>query len=173
MKYTLLILFFLLFSGNARAVCSGGYDGAGSAFESCSEIGALGDLIYKRDERGNVIGKRNDAEIREYLVSVVEGRLQGRGITMKNKDGQTSVVIDDEKASFDLFNQNGEWVFTYTVDLEKGIPENEKDLMISRENYSARQAQYKAQQKEYLSEIEALGEKIKAEEIDTKAAAKE
>ena len=173
MKYTLLVLFFLLFSGNAQAACSGGFDGAGSAFESCSEMGELGDLIYKRDDTGKVLGRRNDAEIREYLISVVEKRLENRGVTMKNSEGQTNIVIDDEKVSFDLYYLNGDLMYNYTVDLEKGIPENEKELISSRERYKARKEEYKALRKEYMDEIEALGEKIKAEEANAKAAEEE
>ena len=172
MKYTLLVLTFLLFSGNAQAVCSGGFNGENSVFQGCSELGALGDLIYKRDENGKVLGKRDEAEIKAYLVSVVEGRLRTRGVTMKDKDGQTSIVVNEENVVFDLFNQNGDLVYTYTVDLEKGVPENEKDLIASRESYSAQRSEHKEARKKRLAEIQALGDKIKAEEIDSKAAAK-
>lgn len=172
MKYTFLALLFLLFSGNAQAVCSGGFDGANAVFEGCSEMGGLGDLVYKRDANGKVLGQRNDEEIRKYLVSVVEERLKGRGMTMKNKDGQTSIVISSDNIVFDVFNQNGDLVFRYTVKSEEGVPENEKDLISSRESYASRKANRNMLRKEYLSEIQALGDKIKTEEIDTKAAAK-
>ena len=172
MKYMFFALLFLLFSGNAQAVCSGGFDGANSVFEGCSEMGELGDLVYVRDENGKVLHQRNDAEIRDYLVSVVEERLKDRGITMKDENGQTSIVINQDNVVFDLFNQNGDVVYTYTVDLEKGVPENEKDLISSRESYNERREERRSLRQEYLDEIQALGDKIKAEEIDTKAAAK-
>ena len=172
MKYTFLVLFFLLFSDNARAVCSGGFDGANAIFEGCSEMGGLGDVVYKRDANGKALGQRNDEEIRKHLVSTVEERLKGRGMTMKNKDGQTSIVISSDNIVFDVFNQNGDLVFKYTIDLENGIPENEKDLISSRESYNVRKTNRNTLLKEYLDEIQTLGDKIKAEEIDTKAAAK-
>ena len=172
MKYIFLVLAFLMFSGNARAVCSGGFDGANAAFEGCTEMGELGDLIYKRDNDGKVLGRRNEAEIKAYLISIVEDRLKGRGITMKNKKGQPSIKINEENIVFDLFNQNGELVFTYTVDLEKGVPENEKDLISSRESYKARKEENINFRKERLSELQALGDKIKAEEAAKKTAEK-
>lgn len=172
MKHVLLVLGFLFFSGNAQAVCSGGFDGADSTSLGCSEMGALGDLIYKRDASGKVLGKRNDAEIRQYLTTLVEERLNGRGITMKDADGQTSIVVKEETVTFDLYNQNGDIVYTYTVDLEKGVPVNEKDIIASRDAYEASLATIRAERKERIAEIQALADQIKAEEIDKKAAAK-
>lgn len=172
MKYTVLMLGFLLLSGNAQAVCSGGFDGADATFLGCAEMGALGNLIYKRDDSGRVLGKRNETEIKQYLTSIVEDRLKSRGITMKNKEGQTSIVIDNENITFDLFNQNGDKVYTYTVDMEEGVPSNEKDLISSRNAHDAGLIAVKSERKERLARIQALADKIKAEEIDKKAAAK-
>ena len=172
MKYVFLILSLLLFSGNARAVCSGGFDGSKASFEGCSEMGGLGNLVYKRDDSGKVLGKRNENEIKEYLTSVVENRLKSRGITTKDKDGKQSITVDDKNVTFDLFNQNGELVYTYTVDLEQGIPANEKEIIAAREAYDAQKAKRRSERKDRLARIQALADKIKAEEIDTKAAAK-
>lgn len=172
MKYAFLILGFLLFSGNAQAVCSGGFDGSEANFEGCSEMGGLGDLIYKKDENGKVLRKRDEAEIKQYLTSVVEDRLKSRGITTKDKDGKQSIQVDDKNVTFDLFNQNGDLVYTYTVDLEHGIPANEKEIISSREAYDAQKAQLRSERKDRIARIQALADKIKAEELDTKAAAK-
>lgn len=45
---------------------------------------------------------------------------------MKNKDGQPVIKINQENVVFDLFNQNGDKIFTYTVDMEKGFPKMKK-----------------------------------------------
>lgn len=172
MKHVFLILGLLFFSGNVQAVCSGGFDGADSTFLGCAEMGALGNLVYKRDDAGNVLGKRDDAEIRQHLTSVVEERLKNRGITMKDENGKTSIIIDNESVTFDLFNQNGDKIYTYTVDLEEGVPANEKDIISSRNAYEASLAQIRAERKERIAQIQALADEIKAEEIDKKAAAK-
>ena len=171
MKHVLFILSFLFWSQNAFAVCSGGFDGTDAVFSGCSEIGSLGDLMYKRDANGMVLGKRNEAEIKSYLESLVEDRLKGRGITMKDADGNSSVTVNETNVVFDVFDQSGDKIYTYTVDLETGIPENEKDLIASRNEYDARKAEAKKARKDYIARIQALADKIKAEEIDNKAAA--
>lgn len=173
MKYTVLALVFLL-SGAAPAfaACSGGLDGSDRTLSGCSEIGALGDIIYERDQTGRVLRKRNDAEIKQYLVTTVEDRLKKRGISMKNKDGQPVIKIDRENVVFDLFNQNGDKIFTYTVDMEKGVPQNERDVIEARETYDQQKAKSKAERKGRIEKIQAMADKIKAEEIEKKAAAK-
>ncbi len=172
MKHILFILSFLFLSQNAFAACSGGFDGAAAALSGCSEMGALGDLIYKRDENGKVLGKRTPDEIKEYLVSLIEERFGGRGVTLNNRNGRKSIKVDEESVTFDLFNLNGDKIYTYTVDLEKGIPENEKDLLDSRNSYEARKETVKRERKERITRLQALVDKIKKEEIDNKAAAK-
>ena len=171
MKRVLLLLGLLFWSENAVAVCSGGFDGADSTLSGCSEMGGLGDLVYKRDGNGRVLGKRSEAEIKSYLVSSVEERLKGRGVTMKDKNGKPSVTVNDDNIVFDLFNQNGDKVFTYTVDLEKGVPANEKDIISSREAYDTKKAESVRERKDRIVRMQALADKIKAEEIDNKAAA--
>ena len=173
MKYAVLALGFLLL-GQAPvfAACSGGLDGSDRTLSGCSEIGALGDLIYERDQTGRVMRKRDDAEIKQYLMKTVEDRLKKRGISMKNKDGQPVIKINQENVVFDLFNQNGDKIFTYTVDMEKGVPQNEKDVIESREVYDQQKAKGKAERKGRIEKIQAMAEKIKAEEIEKKAAAK-
>lgn len=173
MKYLIIALGLILgFQTPASAVCSGGYDGKDAAFSGCSEMGALGDLIYERDQTGRVLRKRNDAEIKQYLVTTVEDRLKKRGVSMKNKDGQPAIMINDTNVVFDLFNQNGDKIFTYTVDIEKGIPENEKEIIESREAYDQQKAKSKAERKGRIDRMQALADRIKAEEIEKKAAAK-
>lgn len=172
MKHAVLALIFLLSCRTpALAVCSGGFDGSGETRTGCSEMGALGDLIYERDPSGRVLRKRDDAEIKKYLVTTVEERLKKRGVSMKNKDGQPEIKIDREKVVFDLFNQNGDKVFTYTVDMEKGVPQNEKAVIEAREAYDAQKAKRKAERKGRLEKIQAMADKIKAEEIEKKATA--
>ena len=173
MKRIFLVLGLLLWSEGASAVCSGGFDGADATFSGCSEMGGLGDLVYKRNANGIVTGKRSEAEIKSYLVSVVEERLQGRGITMKDDKGQSHVSVNETTAVFDLFNQNGDKVFTYTVDLEKGVPANEKDLIDAREAYDAEKSDIKKDRKDRIFAMQELADRIKAEEIDSKAAATE
>lgn len=172
MKYALLIFGFLLFSGDAGAVCSGGFDGSEPDFQGCSEMGGLGDLVNKRDDNGRIIGKRNEAEIKSYLISVVEDRLKSRGISMKDKDGKSSIKVTEKEITFDTYNQNGDLVFTYTVDPEKGIPENEKDIITSRKAYDDHKAEERKERKDRIARMQELADKIKAEEIDQKAAAK-
>ena len=172
MKRVLLLLGLLFWSENVVAVCSGGFDGADSTLLGCSEMGGLGDLVYKRDDNGRVLGKRSEAEIKSYLVSAVEERLKGRGVTMKDKNGKPSVAVNDDNIVFDLFNQNGDKVFTYTVDLEKGVPANEKDIISSREAYDTKKAESVRERKDRIVRMQALADKIRAEEIDNKAAAK-
>ena len=172
MKKTLLILGLLLLSENAQAVCSGGFDGSEPDFQGCSEMGGLGDLVNKRDDKGNITGKRSEAEIKEYLISVVEDKLKSRGITMKGKNGKPSITVKEKEITFDIFNQNGDRVFTYTVDKEKGIPANEKKIIDAREAYDAHKADLRKERKARIAEIQAMADKIKAEEIDNKAAAK-
>lgn len=173
MKYAVLALGFLLLGqAPAFAVCSGGFDGSDGSLSGCSEMGALGDLIYERDQTGRVMRKRDDAEIKQYLMKTVEDRLKKRGISMKNKDGQPVIKINQENVVFDLFNQNGDKIFTYTVDMEKGVPQNEKDVIESREVYDLQKAKGKAERKGRIEKIQAMAEKIKAEEIEKKAAAK-
>ncbi|MBR4126378.1 MAG: hypothetical protein IKR09_02225 [Alphaproteobacteria bacterium] len=172
MKRVLLLLGLLFWSESAVAVCSGGFDGADSTLLGCSEMGGLGDLVYKRDDNGRVLGKRSEAEIKSHLVSTVEERLKGRGVTMKDKNGKPSVTVNDDNIVFDLFNQNGDKVFTYTVDLEKGLPVNEKDIISSREAYDTKKAESVRERKDRIVRMQALADKIKAEEIDNKAAAK-
>ena len=101
MKRILLLLGLLVLSENAAAVCSGGFDGADSSLQGCSEMGGLGDLIYKRDANGLVLGKRSEAEIKSYLISTVEDRLKGRGVTMKDKNGKPSVTVNDNNIVFE------------------------------------------------------------------------
>ncbi|MBR1778189.1 MAG: hypothetical protein IJ752_06365 [Alphaproteobacteria bacterium] len=172
MKYILLILGFFFLSANAQAVCSGGFDGSDATFQGCSEMGDVGELIYKRDNDGKVIGKRSDAEIKSYLVSTVEKRLKNRGITMKDQDGNMSIIINDDTVVFDVFNQNGEKVYTYTVDKERGIPANEKDIIAARQSYDVQKAAQREERKSRIARMQALADQIKAEEIDKKAAAK-
>ena len=173
MKYALLILgLFLCCQTSAFAVCSGGFDGSDGALSGCSEMGALGDIIYERDPSGRVLRKRDDNEIKQYLVTTVEERLKKRGISMKNKDGQPVININQESVVFDLFNQNGDKIFTYTVDMEKGVPQNEKDVIEAREAYDQKKAKSKAERKGRLDKIQAMADKINAEEIEKKAAAK-
>lgn len=172
MKYVFLILGFFFFSETAWAVCSGGFDGATTDFQGCSEMGGLGDLVYRRDGNGKVLGKRSDAEIKSYLASVVEDRLKGRGISIKNKDGKSSIVVKEDSVTFDLFNQNGDILYTYTVDLEQGIPSNEKDIISARKAYDDLKAARRSERKDRIAQMQALADKIKAEEIDQKAAAK-
>lgn len=171
MKKIFLILVFLLWAEDAPAVCSGGFDGTDATLSGCSEMGALGDLLYKRNDRGMVIGKRSNAEIKTYLISVVEDRLKSRGVTMKDQNGQSHISINEKEAVFDLFSQNGDKVYTYTVDLESGIPENEKELIASRNAYNAKKAAEKKERKDRIAKMQELAEKIKVEEIDNKAAA--
>ncbi len=173
MKYAVLVLGILLFGQtSAFAVCSGGFDGSAGTLTGCSEMGALGDLIYERDQTGKVLHKRDEAEIKQYLVTTVEKRLKKRGISMKNKDGQPVIEFNQDTVSFDLFNQNGDKIYTYTVDTAKGVPQNEKSVIESRETYDAQKAKLKAERKGRLGKIQVMAEKIKAEEIEKKAAAK-
>ena len=115
--------------------------------------------------------KRDAAEIKQYLMKTVEDRLKKRGISMKNKDGQPVIKINQENVVFDLFNQNGDKIFTYTVDMEKGVPQNEFVVIASREAYDLQKAKGKAERKGRIEKIQAMAEKIKAEEIEKKAAA--
>lgn len=172
MKKYVIFALGMLMGTQAQAVCSGGFDGRGGMDSGCSEMGALGELIYKRDDAGRVLRKRNDAEIKDYLVTTVEKRLERRGITMKDKNGAPVIKIDRDTVTFDLFNQNGEKIYTYTVDVAKGVPQNEKDIIAARESYDAQKARAKADRLDRIAKVQALGDKIKAEEIDGKAAAK-
>ena len=96
MKYAVLALGFLLL-GQAPvfAACSGGLDGSDRTLSGCSEIGALGDLIYERDQTGRVMRKRDDAEIKQYLMKTVEDRNfneeQRRTAGNKNQSGKCGV----------------------------------------------------------------------------------
>lgn len=170
MKKTILILGLLFLSGNAQAVCSGGFDGSEPDFQGCSEMGGLGDLVNKRDGNGNIVGKRSGDEIKSYLTSVVEDRLKSRGITMKGKDGKPSIKVLEKEITFDIYNQNGDLVYTYTVDTANGVPANEKDIISSRESYDAHKADLRSERKARIARMQALADKIKAEEIDQKAA---
>ena len=173
MKYAVLILGILLFGQtSAFAVCSGGFDGSAGPLTGCSEMGALGDLIYERDQTGKVLRKRDESEIKQYLVTTVEDRLKKRGVSMKNANGQPVIDINEENVVFDVFNQNGDKIYTYTVDMQKGVPQNEKALIESRDAYDAQKVKRKAERKGRLANIQAMAEKIKAEEIEKKAAAK-
>ena len=59
-----------------------------------------------------------------------------------------------------------------SFDIEKGVPQNEKDVIESREAYDSQKAKSKAERKGRIEKIQALADKIKAEEIEKKAAAK-
>lgn len=172
MKHIFFVLSFLFLSGNAFAVCSGGFDGADATLSGCSEIGELGDLIYKRDDDGKVLGKRTAEEIKNYVVAVVESRLSGRGITFTDRNGKRNIAVNEKSVVFDLFNQNGDKVYTYTVDLATGVPDNEKELIDSRKEYDNRKTEARQERKDRIARMQALADKIKAEEIDNKAAAK-
>ena len=172
MKYFFLILAFLFCSAQAQAACSGGFDGSAGDEQGCSEMGALGDLIYKRNKAGKVIGQRSDAEIRAYLISKVEERLKGRGVSMKDNKGNSSIIINSDTVVFDVYNQNGDKVYTYTVDKEQGVPENEKEIIASRKAYDAQKSAQNEEWSGRIARMQALADKIKAEEIDKKAAAK-
>ena len=172
MKYIGMVLSVLLFSQSvAWAVCSGGFDGNAGNLSGCSEIGSFGDLIYERDQTGRVLRKRDENEIKQYLVTTVEERMKRRGISMKNKDGQPVIKVNKENVVFDLFNQNGDKIFTYTVDIEKGIPQNEKEVIEARENYDRQKEKEKLERKGRMEKMQALADQIKAEEIEKKAAA--
>ncbi len=172
MKHLFFILSFLFLSQNAFAACSGGYDGANAALSGCSEIGNFEDLIYKRDDNGMVLGKRTPAELKSYLISEIENRLGGRGVTLNDRNGKQSVTVNEKNVVFDLFDLNGDKIYTYTIDLETGIPENEKELIRVRNLYEERKATARKERKERIARMQALADKIKEEEIDNKAAAK-
>ncbi|GEM_PF-2151860 len=162
----------LAWNGRAFAVCSGGMDGADSTFSGCSELGGLGNLVYERDAAGNVTRKRSEAEIKNYLVETIEKRMERRGVKMKNADGKPEIKINQSQAVFSVFNQNGDKIYTYTVDLEEGVPYNEKDIISSRVSYDAKKANETAQNLERIKAVERLGDRIKAEENAQKAAKK-
>ena len=80
--------------------------------------------------------------------------------------------MKEDSVTFDLFNQNGDILYTYTVDLEQGIPSNEKDIISARKAYDDLKAARRSERKDRIAQMQALADKIKAEEIDQKAAAK-
>ena len=174
MRYAILILGFLFLSvPQAFAVCSGGLDGKNAAFSGCSEMGELGDLIYERDQTGRVLRKRSEGENKQYLIQTVEERFKNRGVTMKNKDGEPVITINRDNVVFDVFNQNGDKIYTYTVDVEKGIPQNEKDVIEARNQYDSAKAQRKEVKRNRMKRLEALAEKIQAEQDEKKAVTKQ
>ena len=124
METKVLILALALFPLTANALCSGGFDGPKGKDYGCSELGGLGDLLYERDASGAVVTKRTDAQIKAFVVDFVKDRFKNHGVVLSEKDvkvGETTVV-------FDLFNQNGDKVFTYSLNKETGIPANEKEI---------------------------------------------
>lgn len=162
----------LAWNGRAFAVCSGGMDGADSTFAGCSELGGLGNLVYERDAAGNVTRKRSEAEIKSYLVETVEKRMERRGVKMKNADGRPEIEIGRGRAVFSVFNQNGDKIYTYTVDLEESVPYNEKDIISSRASYDAKKANETEQNLNRIKAVQRLGDKIKAEEDAQKSSKK-
>lgn len=169
-KYALLLFMTLLIpvSPAAAGACSGGYDG--NQDFGCSEMGALGDLVYERDPAtGMVMHKRSDEEIKQNLQKAVDERLGLRGVRLTDDKGSSNIVINDETITFDLFNQNGEKIYTYVIDKEKGVPQNEKPIIDSRKVYDDQKAQARARRLARIRKLQDLADKIKAEE----AAAKE
>lgn len=169
-KYALLlfVLFSIPVSPAFADACSGGYDG-NQAF-GCSEMGALGDLVYERDPgTGVVLHKRSDDEIKQHLQKAVNERLGARGVRLTDAKGSSNVIINDETITFDLFNQNGEKIYTFVIDKEKGVPENEKPIIDSRKVYDNQKAQARARRLERIRKLQDMADKLKAEE----AAAKE
>ncbi len=145
-----LLLFFALFcAAEARATCVGGFDGMEANIYGCSELRALGDLTYERNADGTVVKKRSDAEIKQYVVDFVKDRFKNRGVKLEEKD----VKVGAQTVSFDLFNQNGDKIFSYTLDKTTGVPENETALEESRKAVDAKRT---ATRRSRLSEIERL-----------------
>lgn len=122
MKKLYLALAFLIFHSQAVALCIGGYDGTTGNLSGCSEIGDFGSLIYERNESGLIIKKRNDEEIKSYIQNFVRDRFKNRGITVKNED----IKIYGNTITFDIRNQNGDKVYTYTLSKDGGLIENEQ-----------------------------------------------
>lgn len=128
MKTKALILALLICPAAANALCSGGYDGAKGKDFGCSELGGMGDLQYERDGTGAVVNKRTDAQIKSYVVDFVKDRFKNHGVVLSEKD----VKVGEKTVDFDLFNQNGDKVYSYSLDKETGVSANEKELFDHR-----------------------------------------
>lgn len=133
MKTKLVILALLICPAVANALCSGGFDGPKGKDFGCSELGGLGDLLYERDATGAVVNKRTDAQIKAYVVDFVKDRFKNHGVVLSEKD----VKVGDKTVDFDLFNQNGDKVYFYSLNKETGVSANEKELFDHRAQVDA------------------------------------
>ncbi|HBO59246.1 MAG TPA: hypothetical protein DD624_04990 [Alphaproteobacteria bacterium] len=149
MKTAALILTFLFVPLSAHALCTGGFDGTLGKEVLCSELGTLGDLQYDRDANGTVKQKRSDAQIKTYVVQFVKDRFKNRGLKLD----EGNVRVNDKTVDFDLYDLNGEKVYSFSLDKASGIPANEKILQESRESVDARRS---AERSALLNDIKRL-----------------
>lgn len=149
MKTAVLILTFLFVPLSAHALCTGGFDGTLGKEVLCSELGALGDLLYDRDANGTVRQKRSDAQIKTYVVQFVKDRFKNRGLKLD----EGNVRVNEKTVDFDLYNLNGEKAYSFSLDKASGVPANEKVLQESRKAVDARRS---AERSALLNDIKRL-----------------
>lgn len=174
MKYIILVFTaFVLSASLAEATCVGGFDGNEKNYFGCSELGGMGDLLYERDINGNVVKKRSDAEIKDYIVSVIDNRLSVRGISVYDENNGTShIEINQDTVTFNIYNDNKEKVYTYIVDKRSGVPQNEEELIGARNQIKQERAAKKTETVTRMQRLKDLLQTIQVEEIEKSGKAK-
>ena len=128
----LLLSLFLCFLGIASARAAGDED----PFAGRMEVGSFGDLTYVRNKEGAILRKRSDDDIREYVVSTVAESLKSSGLSALppgQSDLKKAVIVDDRTVRFDVYDKNGDKLYSYVIDRESGFTEAEKAMDENRQ----------------------------------------
>lgn len=160
MKMILLMIGLWLSAVPADASCVGGFDGTEGNMFGCSELGDLGDLAYERNAQGVVMKKRTDAEIKAYVADFVKDRFKNRGVKVNAED----IKVRAETVDFDLLNQNGDKIYSFSLSKDGGIPKNEEALMESRKAVDAKKAAQKNDALKRIEKLKKIETQIKADQ---------
>lgn len=128
----LLLSLFLCFSVIAPARAAGDED----PFAGRMEVGSFGDLAYVRNKEGAILRKRSDDDIREYVISKVAESLKSSGLSALppgQPDLKKAVILDDKTVRFNVYDKNGDKLYSYVIDRESGYTEAEKALNENRQ----------------------------------------
>ncbi len=157
----LLLSLFLCFLGIASARAAGDED----PFAGRMEVGSFGDLAYVRNKEGAILRKRSDDDIREYVVSKVAESLKSSGLSALppgSSDLKKAVILDDKTVRFDVYDKNGDKLYSYVIDRETGFTESEKALNENRQARTRRREEMirknreeTRHRKELLKQLEA------------------